>query len=272
MQWSSEANTAIKKVPFFVRKKVRSKVEAYAAEKGKKSVGIEDVNAARKRFMDNMSSEVRGFSVDTCFGSGGCPNRAVESDGLIAAVESLLEKEDLLTFLRSQVKGEVKFHHEFRVTLADCPNACSQPQIKDIGIIGAAVPGVTDEPCSGCLACVTACHEDAVTVADEDAGPEIDRDRCVDCGKCVTACPTGTLEARKKGYRVLLGGKLGRHPRLARELPGIYDEATVLEIVGKCLTHYKARSKKGARFAEIVWAEGDELFDRLGKMFESRQL
>ena len=29
---------------------------------------------------------------------------------------------------------DLKFHHEFRVTVADCPNSCSQPQIKDIGI------------------------------------------------------------------------------------------------------------------------------------------
>ena len=137
-------------------------------------------------------------------------------------IEVLFKQSDLLGFLNEQVEGDLKFHHEFRVTLADCPNACSQPQIKDIGIIGACTPRIGSEPCSQCEACVEACKEQAIALNDD--GPQIDFAACLQCGKCMQVCPTGTLEEGRKGYRVQLGGKLGRHPRLAREMPGIYSE------------------------------------------------
>jgi hypothetical protein len=54
-----------------------------------------------------------------------------------------------------------------------------------------------------------------------------------------------------KGYRILLGGKLGRHPQLAREILGIFNDQEVLQIVEACLDLYKNKSKGGKRFAEI---------------------
>jgi len=43
MKWSSDAEKAIKKVPFFVRKKVKNKVEEFVHEKGKHSVDLPDI-------------------------------------------------------------------------------------------------------------------------------------------------------------------------------------------------------------------------------------
>ena len=251
MKWSPEADDSLKKVPFFVRKKVRARVEKEAREAGKQAVTLADVKATQARYLKNMSSEIKGYQLDTCFGPNGCPNRAVISDGLLQKIETLLKKEDLLGFLKANVKGDLKFHHEFRVTLADCPNACSQPQIKDVGIIGACAPGLTGEACTLCEACVEACKEDAITLNSEEEVPQIDMDRCLYCGKCMQACPTGTIAESRRGYRVQLGGKLGRHPRLARELPGIYTEEQVLVIVKECLQFYKQNSQHGERLGEI---------------------
>ena len=55
----------------------------------------------------------------------------------------------------------------------------------------------------------------------------------------------------KIGVKVFLGGKLGRHPRLAKELPGIFSEEQVMEIIKECMGFYKKNSKNGKRFAEI---------------------
>jgi dissimilatory sulfite reductase (desulfoviridin) alpha/beta subunit len=252
MKWSTEAEDALRHVPFFVRKKVRSRVEDDARRAGRGEVTLTDVHESRKRFLQNMASEVRGYQLDTCFGPGGCPHRTMPAEALRQKLETVLNEADLLTFLKSEVSGELKFHHEFRVSLAECPNACSQPQIKDIGILGAVKPGITDKPCTRCKACVEACPDNAIRL---DAGtdtPVLDMSRCQMCGLCVSACSTGTIDTACRGFRILLGGKLGRHPRLARELPGLYDEEGVLAVVRDCLALYKQTSRGGQRFAEIL--------------------
>ena len=251
MRWVPEAGATIKKVPFFVRKKVRSRVDNEAAAAGKEVVSLADVKATQARFMAKMSSEIKGYQVDTCFGSSGCPNPINSGKNLFKKIEKLLEKEDLLGFLKQRVKGDVKFHHEFKVTLAECPNACSQPQIKDIGVIGACKPLLTDETCTICEACVDECKENAISIKSESNILKIDYNLCLACGKCIEVCPTGTIVSDIKGFRVQLGGKLGRHPKLAKELPGIYNEGEVLSIVKDCIAFYRQYSKHGERFAEI---------------------
>ena len=252
MEWTKEADEYIQKVPFFVRKRVRARVEKEAQNAGKRLIYVVDVKATQARYLSGMSSEVKGYQIDACFGAGGCPNRTIGSDRLLQRIESLLKAEDLLGFLRKRVKGDLKFHHEFRITLADCPNACSQPQIKDIGIIGACTPRITDEPCTMCEACIQVCRENAVTLLPGKVCPDIDFDRCLHCGSCMRVCPTGTITEGTKGFRVQLGGKLGRHPQLAKELPGIYSEDQVLQIVGDCLRFYKQNSKHGERFGQLL--------------------
>ena len=263
MQWTPEAEKAVRKVPFFVRKRVRVRVEKEAAAEGKPVVTLAEVKATQRRYLNNMEAEIRGFQLDSCFGPNGCPNRAAPSESIVPRIQALLEEADLLGFLKQTVSGKLRFHHELRVTVADCPNACSQPQIKDIGIIGACRPATTDNACTQCEACVEACPEAAVELG--DAVPVIDGAHCIACGKCVAACPTETLVAGQTGYRVQLGGKLGRHPRLATELPGIHDEDGVVRIVRDCITFYKARSRNGRRLAELLSAADIEAYGRTGE-------
>jgi anaerobic sulfite reductase subunit C len=252
MQWTDEAEAAVKKVPFFVRKKVRTRVEKETASAGRARVTLSDVKATQARFLKKMSNEVTGYQVDACFGGSGCPHRATTSESLLEGIQRVMADADLLGFLRSRVQGDLKFHHEFRISIADCPNACSQPQIKDVGILGAATPAFTDTPCTACGACSDACKEDALQLSATGEASAIDAARCVHCGSCMAACPTGTLTTEKKGYRVLIGGKLGRHPRLASELPGIHDAETVVQMIGDFLAFYKSRSTHGQRFAQLL--------------------
>ncbi|MGD8446927.1 MAG: PCP reductase family protein, partial [Desulfobacterales bacterium] len=71
MEWSREAENAVKKIPFFVRKRVRARVENEAREAGKSSVSLADVKTTQARYLQRMSSEIKGYQVDGCFGPGG---------------------------------------------------------------------------------------------------------------------------------------------------------------------------------------------------------
>ena len=251
MRWTSEAESAVKIIPFFIRKKVRARVEKEAAAKGKDTVTVAEVNVTKTNFLAKMESEIKGYQLDTCFGLNGCPNQANSSEKLFEKIEAILQKANLLTFMRKTVKGELKLHHEFRVTISDCPNACSQPQIKDIGILGVCMPEITKAECSMCGGCVDVCKDEAIALDSENVTPAIDFDLCLKCGMCAKECPTGTINEGQKGFKVLLGGKLGRHPRLAKELPGIFSEEQVVGIIKACIVFYKKKSKNGKRFAEI---------------------
>lgn len=250
MEWSEEAKKALNGVPFFVRKRVKKRVEEEASSAGANQVLPVHMETCRKRFLTRMEDEVAGYQVETCFGSSGCPNRVIVSDGLVEKIKGLPALQNMKPFLKKIVAGPLKIHHEFRVSLSDCPNACSRPQIADIGIIGACKPRVTEEQCSGCGACAEACQEDAISFTAER--PVISADKCLSCGKCFAVCPTGTLKEGEKGYRVLVGGKLGRHPRLATEIQGIHDEEKVLEIIEEWLNYYTSRCRSGERLGEIL--------------------
>jgi dissimilatory sulfite reductase (desulfoviridin) alpha/beta subunit len=263
MKWTPEAEKAVKKVPFFVRKRVRARVEKEAQAEGQPVVTLAVVKATQRRYLNNMEAEMRGYQLDSCFGPSGCPNRAIVSDGLVPRIQAQLEAADLLGFLKQTVSGKLRFHHELRVTVADCPNACSQPQIKDIGILGTCRPVTTDSECAQCEDCVDVCPEAAVEL--DSAGPVVDGRRCIACGKCVVACSTQTLVAGETGYRVQLGGKLGRHPRLATELPGIYDEDGVIRILQDCIDFYKAKSRSGRRLAELLSTADIEAYGATGR-------
>lgn len=203
-----------------------------------------------------MENEVSGYQVETCFGPGGCPNRAIIYEGLAEEIRKRFIKHDLKSFLKKIVPGPLNIHHEFRISISDCPNACSRPQIADIGLIGARHPVVTGEMCNGCGSCVETCREDAISFTGDT--PFVDGEKCLSCGKCIAVCPTGTLRADRSGYRILLGGKLGRHPRLGIELPDIFEKDTVLEIIDRCVEYYKNHCIEGERLGEIMRKEGKE--------------
>lgn len=262
MHWNDEAEKAMARVPFFVRKRVKKRVEEEAARQGASEVTLAHVTACQQRFMTNQEAEVKGYQVEGCFGSGGCPNRIETGVALATAIEEHLASLDLKGFLKAREKGPLKMHHEFRVTLAECPNSCSRPQIVDIGLIAASRPEISEEPCSGCGACVEACKEGAITLAASATAPTIDLALCLACGQCSRVCPTGTIKDAEKGYRILLGGKLGRHPQLGRELPALFPAEATLAVVKKCLGHFMARSKQGERFGELINRTGLDFLER----------
>jgi dissimilatory sulfite reductase (desulfoviridin) alpha/beta subunit len=259
MTWDSEAEKILRRVPFFVRTKVRKKVEEEVAAAGRNRVTKTDLEESKRNHLKRLSEGVKGFSVEACFGSSGCQNAVVTSADLVSNLESLLEEADLLSFLRSQLGDHVKLHHQLRVTLADCPNGCSQPQIKDIGIIGQAQVACEPEECTACGECEAVCQESAI-ILDDGFLVSIEEDLCVECGVCARVCPSSAISTTANSYRVLVGGKLGRHPQLARDLTNGLDAEQVLNLVGVIVNFYKANVKSGERLGALINRVGWEEF------------
>lgn len=280
--WTPEAEESLKRVPFFVRQKAKKSIEQYVLDKLKLNdasdsysnrngavITIEDVKAAKEKFLSNMSKDIKGYQADRCFGASGCSNSANGCGSFLEKAENILKQEDILSFLKQNVKGDLKYHHEFRLSCTDCPNCCSQPQIKDFGVIGAVKPKISDEPCTQCNSCVNACPDNCITFPDnqidadnisrldnrhsktESDKPTIDFSSCMMCNKCIETCPTGTICEDKRGFKVLLAGRLGRHPRLAIEINKILSEDEAIKILKNSIKFYKKHSKQGERFAKI---------------------
>ena len=212
------------------------------------STGEEHVRDSREKSLRDTEHEVEGYRIETCFGLRGCPNSIHAENNLIQELDKKLAARDLKTFLKTYINGPVRKHHEFRVSVSNCPNACSRPQIVNFGLIGACRPMVSEQPCTQCQSCVDTCNERAVSFTEESETPIIDMGKCLACGKCIKVCPTGTLSEEVRGYRILVDGKLGRHPRLGRELEGIFSAEEVLALNSRRLDFFQMNYLTKARF------------------------
>ncbi len=97
-----------------------------------------------------------------------------------------------------------------------------------------------------------ACPEEAIALPDQEDKPILDFGCCLFCGQCLKVCPTGTLKEGTTGFRVQVGGKLGRHPQLARDLGKIFSQEELLKKLNEYLDLYQTQNQKGERLGEIL--------------------
>jgi len=249
MEWHPEAEAYLKKVPFFVRKKVKGEVEKYLKTQGKNKVTPEDFLKAKEVLLNKMSEAEKGYEVSGCFGVDSCPNALTSSSRLLKTLEEILEEEKITQFLISRVGGKLKAHHKFKVCLSECPNACTQIYICDFALHGVVKISVNPKACSFCESCIETCEEGAIELT--EFGPVINEELCVGCGHCLKVCPESALTEEFRGYKVYLGGKLGRHPRLATLL-GCFSAEEIPILLRNILFLYKNYNQKGERLGAII--------------------
>jgi dissimilatory sulfite reductase (desulfoviridin) alpha/beta subunit len=189
--------------------------------------------------------------VQTCRASeGGCPNALTALSELKEGIETAVRASGWEEFLREQVPGRPLPHQRLRIALAACPNACTQPQTRDIGAVACRRPVRISPACTGCGRCEEVCREDAIVVENETA--RWDPVACVGCGLCIRECPAGVIEGQEVQFRLLVGGRLGRHPRWAEELPEMSAPADVPGTVDKLLGVILREVRPGQKVSYVV--------------------
>jgi anaerobic sulfite reductase subunit C len=160
---------------------------------------------------------VDGYELQPCRGlEGTCPFALVKDPSLAHRID--LAVRTCAWWQRFNAdSGQARPHHaRFRVALAACPNACTMPQIRDIGIIATVTPQAVRPECNGCGCCERTCREAAIVV--QNGRAVLHEDRCVGCGQCIQSCPQQVIDPGPVRLRILVGGRMGRHPRWAQEL------------------------------------------------------
>jgi dissimilatory sulfite reductase (desulfoviridin) alpha/beta subunit len=193
-----------------------------------------------------------GFVLNACRGPQGCEHRALDPGDLPARLDSALVALDFGAGLARLLGRPPRRHELFTVSLSCCPNACSRPQIADVGLIAAQRPRADPARCTRCGACQDACRERAVVLLPSGQLDAVDEAACLACGACIRACPAGALSPGRSGWRVQLGGRLGRHPRLAEELPGLHAPEAAVDLTVRAARYLLEHARPGQRLGDLV--------------------
>ena len=191
-----------------------------------------------------MASSCCDISVCRGF-AGNCPFSLVDKREILEEIECVARESAWATAL----PGRNAYHKRLKIALSACPNACTQPQIKDVGVVAICVPTGIGASCAGCGQCEDVCREEAIAVRDSLA--TIRPKRCVGCGMCIGACPQRAIESNGVRFRILVGGTMGRHPRWGQELC-VVDGSDVVGEVDRFLDAIARRAEEGESIASVV--------------------
>ncbi|OEH85176.1 hypothetical protein BHU72_06080 [Desulfuribacillus stibiiarsenatis] len=204
----------------------------------------------------NPTNNRIGFAVSQCKAIQGCPKAVVDTSLVAESIARVVEEMKLDEIIRHKFGERIANHHVFDIVFSGCPNGCSKPQINDLAIMARSIVEVNLDQCISCMRCLNVCKEDAIDFIDQKI--VINQDHCVGCDECVRVCPTSAIENLDTGYRILVGGKLGRHPQLAVEAVPFVKGEEVEDIVRQIITYFKEYSLKHERFGDLIKRTGIE--------------
>jgi anaerobic sulfite reductase subunit C len=212
------------------------------------NVNIHQLDAITKELEDNDtppgSCGPRIRNIVSCPGNSECNYGVIDTYGM----GELLDKE----FFGEDMPVKIKF------AVTGCPNSCAKPQENDLGVMGIRMPAINTDACSGCGTCTFMCPEKAIVLENEKI--KILRDKCNLCGACVGTCPSDLITEEWTGYRILVGGKIGKHPKLGTELTDAKSPQEALAIFRKIIKWAKKNTRTGERLGICIDRVGFEKF------------
>lgn len=216
--------------------------------------------------------ESETYHLQPCRGlQGACPFALVTDPSLVPQIDLAVRT----SAWWPRVRPGMPHHLRLRVALAACPNACTMPQIRDIGIIATVTPRAIGSQCNGCGVCERTCREGAIMV--QDGRAVLNESRCVGCGQCIQHCPQHVIDGSPIAIdrdwegppnaelrvgdpepapgplrlRILVGGRMGRHPRWAQDLCEV-DVASAAGVVKAFLDVLARQASPTEPVAEAV--------------------
>lgn len=181
--------------------------------------------------------------VIACPGSATCRYGSIDTKSMAAELDR--------RYFRMETPYKVK------IGVTGCPNNCGKAREADIGIMGTRAPRWEKEGCIECNLCVQLCAPKAITEVDGDYLR--DTDKCINCSACTVRCPKDCWKVDSLGYTVLMGGTLGKRPRLSVPLAeNIPTQEEALALVDKTISYYKQHGEARERLGHMLDRLGEE--------------
>lgn len=214
------------------------------------NVNIHQLDAITKELEDNGtppgSCGPRIRNIVSCPGNSECNYGVIDT----YVMGDMLDKE----FFGEDMPVKIKF------AVTGCPNSCAKPQENDLGVMGIRMPAINIDACSGCGTCTFMCPEKAIVLENEKI--KILWDKCNLCGACVGTCPSDLITEEWTGYKILVGGKIGKHPKLGVELIDAKSPQEAVAIFRKIINWAKKNTKTGERLGICIDRVGFEKFKK----------
>jgi dissimilatory sulfite reductase (desulfoviridin) alpha/beta subunit len=212
-------------------------------------IKLEDIDAVKAELAKvNLHPGVCGPRVRT----------VIACQGNILCPHGLINAEDIGKKTDERYYGKV-LPHKFKFAITACINSCAKPQENDFGAMGVVLPTWEgNDVCSSCELCVEHCPKNSVWIDAE--GVHFDFNKCSMCGDCIKICPLDCWKAKKIGYTVFVGGKIGRHPELGFELAKCVDEDELFRLMDASINFYIEHGQPGERFGDTLHRVGQDKF------------
>lgn len=227
--------------------------EEVRIEELKKRAGAGEAEVRRRAEIaarEMLNRDIDLFTVHACRAEP--VDRNFDPWELKPEIERKLRELDLTRIIADKLplKRPISNHHKFIIALAGCANGCVTPEARTFGISGVMKPKITDRECNECYLCVDACRQNAIIL--RKGRPEIDSGACDYCGQCIKVCPGKVYEPEQTGYRVFVGGRLGRFHQPAFVLFRITDRETMMRALEAMVMLYRDEAVGEESIADLV--------------------
>lgn len=185
--------------------------------------------------------------VIACPGSATCRYGSIDTQSIAAKLDEC--------YFRADTPYKVK------IGVTGCPNNCGKAREADVGVMGVRVPKWERGDCIECNLCVNLCAVNAITAID---GTYVrDEEKCIHCSACTVRCPKGCWTAQSFGYQVLIGGTLGKRPRLGVPLTDpVATQEEAVALVEKTIRYYQEHGQPRERLGHLMGRIGEEVVRR----------